>query len=251
MSTVKSQYGSLGLDEIDEGNGTSTSEDDMVEIEAEIEAETTMRQDYRHQRLQRRHPSTTIVGKVISTVLLPILALSCGISPFLVNFPPSGMSKMSVVRGSSISDLEIGQNVVVANSHHTSSLFFEHVLEWIEIPLADAPSNFDDNYDANSNHYRASIEFCSDPGKGSYGYGPVGNCVPGRPAPLIRIKPKHFYHLTLFNNAHIDTNLHTHGLHVSGVGTVDDVTRVAKPGECLTYDVSFESGRRSAIFICF
>jgi hypothetical protein len=47
-----------------------------------------------------------------------------------------------------------------------------------------------------------------------------------------------FYHLTLFNNAHIDTNLHTHGLHVSGVGTVDDVTRVAKPGECLTYDVS-------------
>ena len=50
-----------------------------------------------------------------------------------------------------------------------------------------------------------------------------------------------FYHLTLFNNAHIDTNLHTHGLHVSGVGTVDDVTRVAKPGECLTYDVSDDS----------
>lgn len=46
-----------------------------------------------------------------------------------------------------------------------------------------------------------------------------------------------FYHLTLVNNAHIDTNIHTHGLHVSGVGTVDDVTRVAEPGKCLTYEV--------------
>lgn len=126
------------------------------------------------------------------------------------------------------------------------SPFFESVLEWNEVPLAESPSHYD--YDSNnnrsgttegattSNHYRASIEFCSDPDRGLYGYGPVGNCVPGKAAPLIRMKPKRFYHLTLFNNAHIDTNLHTHGLHVSGVGTVDDVTRVAKPGECLTYE---------------
>ena len=53
-----------------------------------------------------------------------------------------------------------------------------------------------------------------------------------------RFAPHRFYSLTLYNNAHVDTNLHTHGLHVSGVGTVDDVTRVAKPGECLVYNVS-------------
>ena len=52
------------------------------------------------------------------------------------------------------------------------------------------------------------------------------------------MKPKHHYRLVLVNNAHIDTNLHTHGLHVSGVGSVDDVTRNAKPGECLVYEVS-------------
>lgn len=231
MSTTASQYGSLDLHE-------NNSDDDIADIDEESEA--SMTQSNRYQRLQRRHPSSTIVGKIMSSVLLPILALSCGMSPFLVSFPPAGMSNMSVVRGSSISDLEVGNVVVSSTTQRQSktSLFFEHVLEWIEIPLSEAPSNFDDNGNNESNHYRASIEFCSDPGKGLYGYGPVGNCVPGKPAPLIRIKPKQFYHLTLFNNAHIDTNIHTHGLHVSGVGTVDDVTRVAKPGECLTYDVS-------------
>ena len=58
-------------------------------------------------------------------------------------------------------------------------------------------------------------------------------------------EPYRFYQLTLYNNAHIDTNLHTHGLHVSGVGTVDDVTRVAKPGECLVYDVSLRMWLRT------
>ena len=132
---------------------------------------------------------------------------------------------MVVKSGSSVSD------------EAPTSPFFEHVLEWTEVPLEEAPSDYDGR-PGSSNHYRAAIEFCSDPKKDLFGYGPVGNCVPGGPAPLIRIKPKEFYHLTLYNNAHIDTNLHTHGLHVSGVGTVDDVTRVAKPGECLTYDVS-------------
>jgi len=128
---------------------------------------------------------------------------------------------------------------------YTDSPFFEYVLEWQEIPLAD--NHEDEQFNSNShtiptrtkgNHYRAFLEFCSDPISGLFGYGLVGKCVPGGPSPLIRMKPKVFYHLTLFNNAHIDTNLHTHGLHISGVGTFDDITRVAKPGECLTYDVS-------------
>ncbi len=121
----------------------------------------------------------------------------------------------------------------------SASSFFEHELEWKEVPPSSTRNSEGLNENSpTSNQCKASIEFCSDPSKNLYGYGPVGNCVPGRPAPLIRMQPKRFYQLTLYNNAHIDTNLHTHGLHVSGVGTADDVTRVAKPGECLVYDVS-------------
>ena len=57
------------------------------------------------------------------------------------------------------------------------------------------------------------------------------------------MQPQQLYALTLINTADINTNLHTHGLHVSGVGTVDDVTRVVEPGMCLTYEVS--------LHICF
>jgi FtsP/CotA-like multicopper oxidase with cupredoxin domain len=65
----------------------------------------------------------------------------------------------------------------------------------------------------------AVLEFCSDNNM-TYGYGLFGQCIPGQPSPLIRMQPKKHYRLTLVNNAHIDTNLHTHGLHVSGVGTL-------------------------------
>ena len=135
-------------------------------------------------------------------------------------------------------------------SPRLAASFFEHVLEWKEVPLSDflfdanstrSTRNSEEELNDNaqtSNYYKASIEFCSNPSKNLYGDGPVGNCVPGRPAPLIRMQPKRFYQLTLHNNAHIDTNLHTHGLHVSGVGTADDVTRMARPGECLVYNVS-------------
>lgn len=66
-------------------------------------------------------------------------------------------------------------------------------------------------------HLFGVLEFCSD-GNKSYAYGLLGRCQPGQPSPLLRMKTKHHYHLILVNNAHIDTNLHTHGLHVSGVG---------------------------------
>jgi len=86
------------------------------------------------------------------------------------------------------------ESLPVDSSH---SPFFEHVLEWKEIPLDEAPTDYDHNYNntgstsnVGSNHYRASIEFCSDPDTNSYGYGPVGECVPGKAAPLIRIQPK-------------------------------------------------------------
>lgn len=54
-------------------------------------------------------------------------------------------------------------------------------------------------------------------------------------APLIRMTPGNHYTLILINNANEPTNLHTHGLHISGVRTVDDVTRSVPPGQCLVY----------------
>ena len=97
-------------------------------------------------------------------------------------------------------------------SFDTESPFFEHVLQWKEVPLAHVLSDFDSNNNSNSgttntttandsatatdrvasNHYKASIEFCSDPDTALYGYGPVGKCVPGRAAPLIRMTPKRY-----------------------------------------------------------
>jgi len=154
------------------------------------------------------------------------------------------------------------------NNNHEHSPFFNVTLPWKQVQMSDSLSS-----NSMNNHYKAVIEFCSDPKQDLYGYGLLGECIPGQTTVLIRMKPKQFYRLTLVNNGHINTNLHTHGLHVSGVGTssvyykkridfillilfslpilscssrfllycegtVDDVTRVVEPGKCITYDVS-------------
>jgi FtsP/CotA-like multicopper oxidase with cupredoxin domain len=54
-------------------------------------------------------------------------------------------------------------------------------------------------------------------------------------SPLIRMLPRTNYKLILINRSNEPTNLHTHGLHVAGVGTVDDITRQVDPGNCLVY----------------
>lgn len=54
-------------------------------------------------------------------------------------------------------------------------------------------------------------------------------------SPVIRLVPGVRYTLVLINRSSEPTNIHTHGLHISGVGTVDDVTRIASPGSCLVY----------------
>jgi hypothetical protein len=100
------------------------------------------------------------------------------------------------------------------NKNHDHSPFFNVTLPWKQVKMSDSLST-----NSMNNHYKAVIEFCSDPKQDLYGYGLLGECIPGQTTVLIRMKPKHFYHLTLINNGHIDTNLHTHGLHVSGVGT--------------------------------
>ncbi|KAG7344415.1 lipase class 3 [Nitzschia inconspicua] len=116
-------------------------------------------------------------------------------------------------------DVSILRSMNIPSTHTHSVPFF------IELPWENRSDG----------HLYGILEFCSD-GNETYAYGVQGNCVPGQPSPLIRMKPKHHYHLILVNNAHIDTNLHTHGLHVSGVGSVDDVTRNVEPGYCLKYD---------------
>jgi len=136
------------------------------------------------------------------------------------------------------------------------SPFFRVVLPWKQETMADSSEDEGDDKDTTtssnssrmSNHYKGVLEFCSDADKGLYGYGLLGECVPGQPSPLIRMKPKTFYQLTVVNNGQVATNIHTHGLHVSGVGTVDDVTRLVEPGNCLTYEVSsFVEKKRNQI----
>jgi len=85
------------------------------------------------------------------------------------------------------------------------------------------------------------LEFCSD-GESIYGYrlpcdddsDSESECSPGR-APIIRVNPGQRYKLTLRNAASVETNLHTHGLHIPGSGDTDDVTRVVTAGNCMDY----------------
>jgi len=54
-------------------------------------------------------------------------------------------------------------------------------------------------------------------------------------SPVIRIRPRTNYKLILINRSNQPTNLHTHGIHISGVGIADDITRNVDPGYCLEY----------------
>jgi len=93
--------------------------------------------------------------------------------------------------------------------------------------------------------FSAVLEFCYDDMKWDgdprtndvYGYRLSGQEECAGTAPLIRLKPGYKYRLTLRNTANpsIQTNLHTHGLHISGDGNADDVTRFVDGGKCLDY----------------
>eukprot|EP00755_Sulcionema_specki_P004536 Sspe_Gene.30298::Locus_14959_Transcript_1_1_Confidence_1.000_Length_5437::g.30298::m.30298 len=63
-----------------------------------------------------------------------------------------------------------------------------------------------------------------------------GEAVCLSPGPLIRMEGGKRYRMTLRNEvAGAVTNLHTHGLHISGSGNADDVTRRVEYGGCLDY----------------
>ncbi len=67
-------------------------------------------------------------------------------------------------------------------------------------------------------------------------------------APVIRMVPGTKYALTLANQATTATNLHTHGLHVSGDGNADDSTRTLEPGECLIYTYDLPADHMGGTF---
>jgi len=86
--------------------------------------------------------------------------------------------------------------------------------------------------------YCSTLDFCEsdDPMEGSYGYAfPGGECQTFN-GPTILLKAGTKYKLTLRNTStNTTTNLHTHGLHISGTGNSDDIRRRQEPGECLDY----------------
>jgi suppressor of ftsI len=74
------------------------------------------------------------------------------------------------------------------------------------------------------------------------GYRQAGTKDPCRsPGPQFRVQPGRKYLLSLKNTVVSDdpngdiTNIHTHGLHISGDGNADNIVRLAASGECIHY----------------
>lgn len=83
----------------------------------------------------------------------------------------------------------------------------------------------------------AQLTLCAAPA-GALGYrGDDTGCARG-PGPLLRLKPGVTYGLIFCVDSDVGapSNVHTHGLHISGSGNADDVTRRAAPGECIFYE---------------
>ena len=85
-----------------------------------------------------------------------------------------------------------------------------------------------------SNANTASIEFCEDDNK-NFGYRLPGEVSCLLAKLVVRVSPGQNYRLTIINNATQTTNLHTHGLHISGNGNADNPARQVSSGQCLTY----------------
>lgn len=100
-----------------------------------------------------------------------------------------------------------------------------------EIPWQSSSSSFD---------FEATIEFCQGSSSSVFGYRLSSSTTCGSLAPLMRMTAGKSYKLTLKNTAPLqfetETNIHTHGLHISGDGNADDITRVVEGGHCLDYN---------------
>ena len=193
--------------------------------------------------------STTPDRDAVSVLGMEIIGSSSTASVVANENAQDSASSSSSSASSIASSTATTTDTEVTTTITASSPFFPVVLPWTQVIVEDvakeaAAAAAGAATAANTNHYKGVMEFCGSSTTGKFAYGLPGECIPGESvAPLIRMQPQQWYALTLINTADINTNLHTHGLHVSGVGTVDDVTRVVEPGMCLTYEVS--------LHICF
>jgi FtsP/CotA-like multicopper oxidase with cupredoxin domain len=100
-----------------------------------------------------------------------------------------------------------------------------------------------------NNNNEAEIVFCEG-NSGSFGYklaaDTSNDCDPA--GVLIRMSPHVSYKLTLRNEASVETNIHTHGLHISGSGNADDPRREVDPGSCLVYHWDIPSDHMGGTF---
>ena len=114
-------------------------------------------------------------------------------------------------------------------------------LQWNPWSATSCGGIGDSSYD-----FCATLEFCaagvSSGVASTFGYRLPGTTACGiTTAPLIRMRPGFKYALTLSNRATGlagltgTTNIHTHGLHISGDGNADDITRRVTPGMGLVY----------------
>jgi len=68
------------------------------------------------------------------------------------------------------------------------------------------------------------------------------------PGPTLRIRPGDQLIVHLENQLPEDTNLHTHGLHVSPEGNADNVFARVRPGETRTYTYNIPQDHRGGLF---
>lgn len=95
----------------------------------------------------------------------------------------------------------------------------------------------------------AEIEFCASGSYYGYRLAQNGPCL--TPGPLIRVRAGKNYYITLRNSVSgVTTNLHTHGLHISGSGNGDDVTRSARFEGCLHYSWRIPASHAGGTFWC-
>lgn len=103
------------------------------------------------------------------------------------------------------------------------------ILQWKKPACQDSPYDF-----------VGSIQFCqtkiNHERRFGYRLDKSQPCGVG-PNPLIRMKPGYSYQLRLENDSKYPTNIHPHGLHISGDGNSDDIDRIAtEKGSCLFYN---------------
>jgi hypothetical protein len=102
-----------------------------------------------------------------------------------------------------------------------------------------------------SHNFCTTVKFCDAP-NGMFGFR-----LPGKMdyaismAPLFHLVPGKKYALTLANRVLMTgtkANLHSPGLHISGDGSSNDITRYANVGDCLTYTYQVLSSHMGGTF---